>query len=265
MSIFSIFNPKPSGIKNEEKKQPNVIVRQNEIISAVVGYLKQFYGQKAFHDSIVVWTTNQENRVAIHDDGFLDDLCLALENANLHVIAKANILVEDDKPPENNNFHKALEGLFIEIRRTTVEAVSGKARITSVPGFGTLSQNEYVLDSTQKTVFHIGRGEIGKYGSYRVNDIVVKADETDPEQKVRNNNVSSVHADIVFRNNAFHLKAMPRGCRSTGGSATKIVRTHSKPFELEDTITLSPLHHGDLIELGKNVLLKFEVVTFHSA
>jgi len=248
--------------KKGRKKQPdNAVDLQEEIIDSIVDYLKQFYG-KDFSETIVIWTTNQQNQVIVRDNDFSGALCLALDNAHLHVISKANILFEYQKPPEGNNFHEAMDGLFIEIRSiTNPQAVflKAKACITSVLGFGTLSQNEYFLDPKQKTIYHIGRGEIGRYETYLNNDIVIKADESDPEQKEKNRNVSSTHAEIVFKNNIFHLKALPRGCRFTGGSATKIVRSENKPIELEDTITLYPLYNGDLIELGKNVLLKFEI------
>ena len=245
------------GKKGGGKQPDNAVEWQEEIINVIVKYFKQFYG-RAFSDTIVIWATNQQNQVIVNSHDFKDALCLALEEVNLQSVAKAIILFEFQEPPVNNLFHEAMEGLFIEIRNHPSVVIS-KARITSVPGFGTLSLYEYVLDTTQKTVFHIGRGEISRYETYRVNDVVIKADETDPEQKEKNTNVSSAHADIVFKNNAFHLRATPRGCRSTGGSATKIIRGDNRPTELEDTKTLYPLQNGDLIELGKHVLLRFEI------
>jgi len=263
MKLFKIFNPNLSESKNkkEKKQADNAVELQEEIIDAIVSYLKQFYGRD-FSEAIVIWTTNQRNQVAVRSAGFKDALCLALENANLHEIAKAETVFEFQDPPENNNFHQASGGLFIEIRsRITIPTIAAdcKARITAVPGFGSLSQKEYVLDPTQKTVFHIGRGEISRHEAYRINDIVIKPDESDFKQSEKNSNVSGAHADIIFKNNSFRLRAMPRGCRSAGGSATKIVHGDNLPVELEDTITLYPLQHGDLIELGKNVLLKFEI------
>ncbi len=73
-----------------------------------------------------------------------------------------------------------------------------------------------------------------------------------------NNHVSSTHADIVFKNNRYYIKAAIGGCRAIGGSPTKVVRDE-KATELRDTTLLYPLEDGDIIELGKNVLLMFSL------
>jgi hypothetical protein len=262
--LKNIFKPIASDNKPKEVVQTdNTVDFREKIISPTVDYFKTFYGKDAFSAMIVIWVTEQRYQTEVRSKEFENALRLAFDNAGLKAVGKATMLFETKKPPENNNFHKALDGLLIEIRNVspTQTVANAKVRISSVQGMGTLMQREYVLDTIKKAVFHIGRGEISnKYATYRTNDIVIKADETDPDQKAKNENVSSAHADIIFRNNAFYLKAMQGGCRPEGGSATKIVRDEGIPEELCSTNTFYPLQDGDLLELGKSVLLRFEIV-----
>jgi hypothetical protein len=261
----NIFNPTDSDNKPEKvvTEPDNAVELREKIITAVVHYCQPYYGKDTFPDILVVWVTKQHYQTEVRSKEFENALRLAFDNAGLKAVGKAAMLFETKNPPENNNFHKALDGLFIEIRNVTPTqtVVNAKVRISSVLGMGTLMQRVSVLDTTKKTIFHIGRGEVSnKYDTYRTNDIVIKADETDQEQKAKNENVSSAHADIVFRNSTFYLKAMQGGCRPEGGSATKIIHGEGIPEELRSTNTFYPLQDGDLIELGKSVLLRFEIV-----
>lgn len=133
------------------------------------------------------------------------------------------------------------------------------AHISIIEGTGSLVKPIYTLDSDLKKLYHIGRGVASrKGGKYRVNDIVIKDREADEELAKYNVYVSSAHADIVFKNNKFFLKAAIGGCRALDGSPTKIVR-NEKATELRDTNLLYPLENGDMIELGKSVLLVFSL------
>lgn len=129
------------------------------------------------------------------------------------------------------------------------------ATISIIEGTGSMIKPTYTLDSDIKKTYHIGRGVASrKGGKYRINDIVIKDKETDPELLQYNAHVSSTHADIVFKNNKYYIKAAIGGCRAIGGSLTKVVRDENAT-ELRDTTLLYPLEDGDIIELGKNVLL----------
>ena len=133
------------------------------------------------------------------------------------------------------------------------------ASVSIIEGTGSMMQPSYVLDSDRKKIFHIGRSVTSrKGGKYRVNDIVIKDKEADHDLIECNAHVSSTHADIVFKNNKFYIKAAIGGCRTIGGSPTKLVRDE-KATELRDTNLLYPLEDGDIIELGKNVLLVFSL------
>lgn len=113
----------------------------------------------------------------------------------------------------------------------------------------------YILDSDKKKVYHIGRGITTRRegGKYRVNDIVINDKEADAELRRCNGDVSSAHADIIFKNNRYYIKAAIGGCGGNVGSRT-VVRDE-KPEELKDTARLRPLKDGVIIQLGKNVQL----------
>ncbi len=138
------------------------------------------------------------------------------------------------------------------------------ATLSIIEGTGSLMKPSYTLDSDQKKTYHIGRGVASrKNGIYRINDIVIKDKEADLELLKCNGHVSGTHADIVFKNNKFYIKAAIGGCRATGGSPTKIIR-NEKETELRDTSLLYPLSDGDIIELGKNVLLVYTLTESNS-
>lgn len=133
------------------------------------------------------------------------------------------------------------------------------ATVSIIEGSGSMMKPSYILDSDKKKIYHIGRGTASrKGGKYRVNDIVIKDKEADSDLLQCNMHVSSTHADIVFKNNRYYIKAAIGGCRAIGGSPTKVVRDE-KATELRDTTFLCPLEDGDIIELGKNVLLMFSL------
>ena len=133
------------------------------------------------------------------------------------------------------------------------------ASISIIGGTGSMVKPSYTLDSDRKKTYHIGRGVTSrKGGKYRINDIVIKDKESDHDLLECNAHVSSTHADIVFKKNRFYIKAAIGGCRAIGGSPTKLVRDE-KATELRDTNLLYPLEDGDIIELGKNVLLVFSL------
>ncbi|MDE6338564.1 MAG: hypothetical protein K2K97_02105 [Muribaculaceae bacterium] len=131
------------------------------------------------------------------------------------------------------------------------------AKISILEGTGSMDQLTYIIDPDKKKVFHIGRGVSSrKGGRYRINDIVIKDTEADKELMECNRYVSSSHADIVIKENKFYLKAALGGCRATGGSPTKIIRDE-RAIELRDSQLLYSLEDGDMIELGKCVMLIF--------
>ena len=82
------------------------------------------------------------------------------------------------------------------------------ATISIFDGNGSLQEDSYILDSDSKTIYHIGRGKSSrKEGKYRINDIVINDNEVHQELRNLNLHVSSAHADIVFKNGNYYLRA----------------------------------------------------------
>ena len=139
--------------------------------------------------------------------------------------------------------------------------VSGdKAQLTVCKNKGSLENDPFMLDSSEKTRYRIGRGETStrREYSFRINDIVIKTNDLSPEIQELNNHVSSAHADMVCRDGRFYLQLLPPGS-SAENNSTKIVRDQS-PIPLDQMGIDYPLQDGDLIELGGSVLLEFKLV-----
>ena len=138
------------------------------------------------------------------------------------------------------------------------------ARIVAL--VGQMEQAEYVLDSTQKATFCIGRGHTTQTASGRVrtNDIVILNDDDagfDPQKGAGNGAVSRAHATIRFDmiQKRYALLVDPGGLPA-GGNKTKIIHPNDA-MERADIAGMSyPLQDGDQIELGGEVMLLFELI-----
>ena len=221
---------------------------------------------------IIVIRNDEDDDMAKYDwigKRFEDDLKRELTNAflekigskSLQIILKPKSETEDCISLIDNQVYykwgKADTSVDDKPKEIPYERVV--ASVSIIEGTGSMMQPSYVLDSDRKKIFHIGRGVTSrKGGKYRVNDIVIKDKEADHDLIECNAHVSSTHADIVFKNNKFYIKAAIGGCRAIGGSPTKLVRDE-KATELRDTNLLYPLEDGDIIELGKNVLLVYSL------
>ena len=96
--------------------------------------------------------------------------------------------------------------------------------------------------------------------SVQENQIAINDMEKDKVLKELNFHVSGTHADLIYDNEAFYLKATLYGCRPDG-SKTAVIREDtngSEEYELRDSESRFRLRDGDLIELGGTVMLLFE-------
>ena len=227
--------------------------------------------------TIVVIRNEEDDDMAKYDwigKRFEDDLKRELTNAfleqigskSLQIILKPKSETEDCiSLIDNQVYYKWGKGdTSVDDKPKDIPYERVIASVSIIEGTGSMMKPSYVLDSDHKKIFHIGRGVTSrKGGKYRVNDIVIKDKEADHDLLECNAYVSSTHADIVFKNNKFYIKAAIGGCRAIGGSPTKLVR-NEKETELRDTNLLYPLEDGDIIELGKNVLLVFSLTDYGS-
>lgn len=209
------------------------------------------------------------NDTAWADDEFVDRLRLMLDNAGLSNVGVKGISVTSGSGMNVQDMIRVSGRLYIrcsgEARKETARQqqpvdADVVAVVTVVEGTGSLLLPSYTLDPNVKRTFRIGRGQTSHAGGFHSNDIVVREDETDARLREHNCRVSRRHAAIVWENGAFRLRAYEGGCRNTGGNATKILREDVDELELYDTLTPHTLYDGDLIELGKHVVLRYSVV-----
>ena len=267
--------PSPTGSEGQQAPKPsstgNAIDRRDKAVKLIVNSMAGATGTSAkMLADLTVWVAVPSKDFdpldyAWADERLISDLRLALDNAMREAVGSRSIVTRFDTVdhiPENART-LVEDQLYVTWRSEAPrpkESAPVKARISAVEPMGTLRQSEYLIDSAIKPVWHIGRGAVSPAaGSYRRNDIMIHDADPSAEMQKINNHVSSNHADIVARSGRFYLKACAGGCRSLGGSPTKLVH-NDKPIEITDTATLHPLADGDLIELGKSVLLQFNYV-----
>ena len=139
------------------------------------------------------------------------------------------------------------------------KSVVKRATISVFGGKGSLLQEQYELSSEtlkkeHRKFYCIGRGAFPDIegGSYRQNHIAID----DVNNLESNKYVSRTHARIGYSGNiGFYLQVEYGGSRLSG-NRTRIFRGEEK-IEVENIEVKEPLYDGDLIELGKAVVLKF--------
>ena len=143
--------------------------------------------------------------------------------------------------------------------RCVSDGMVKKARVSVFGGKGSLVKEQYELSSEtlekeNGRCYNIGRGEFPEVGdgSHRQNHIAID----DKSNLETNSFVSRAHARIGYSENiGFYLQVEYGGSRLSG-NRTRIFRGDEK-IEVENVEVKEPLHDGDLIELGKAVVLEF--------
>lgn len=216
-----------------------------------------------YQDLVVVVIVDPENpdttMYAWADDKFKNDLRVELDNAGLQNVGNRSITIE--RRPLSG-----IAGCISLIDNCVYYKFGGvqdpqhcKAVISIYDGRGSLAQEEYLLDPEVKTIFRIGRGEKANKGNLpRTNDIIIKANETNPTVAGLNQCVSSAHADIIYKDGKFMLQAKPWGTEDYN-NRTKIHRDEEVTY-LTTSGMKETLRDGDIINLGNSVYLEFHIV-----
>jgi len=265
--ILNLISPRDAErVISEEKDVPqhqedNIADLRNNLLNAIIRYFKPYYGKRSFSDFIVIWISNEKPllQAEVRDNTFIADLRTEFQNQQYDALVDASIIFETGNPLQDAGFVEITDGVFIELRPQKEKKIEipTTAKISAVNGMGSLLKNEILLDSGKQKTYNIGRSEVVRENGIHVNHIVIRDD--DPSQSQHNDCVSRTHAKIVFKDSiGFCLQVFAKGCRPLGGSVTKVLRSENSE-ELRDINTLYPLCDGDFIELGKAVLLKFEV------
>lgn len=245
-----------------EHKEENALDFRTNLLEAIVKYFKPYYGIQSFSGTIVIWANNEIPLLQAKVSGktFEEELRTEFQNKQYDALVDAPLIFETKNPLMNANSVEIIKGIFIEIRSYVEEKkeIPIMAKISAVNGMGLLFKYEIVLDGGRQKTYNIGRCEVVRDNGIHINHIAIR--DNDQEQAGNNNCVSRMHARIIFNDKVgFCLQALAGGCRPLGGSTTKIIRGDNQD-ELRDTNTQFFLNDGDFIELGKAVLLKFEIM-----
>lgn len=157
-----------------------------------------------------------------------------------------------------------LEYLQVLNTKSTTDTNRCKAKITIFGNAGSLIEKQYILSPYNMkkkniTYYNIGAGQFSQTQSgYRENHIAIDDNPLSPEVE-KNKYVSRSHAHIGFSDKlGFYFQVEKDGTRLMG-KRTRIFREDEK-IECDDPLVKIPLQSGDLIELGKAVVLKYELL-----
>ena len=153
--------------------------------------------------------------------------------------------------------------VFLQVldRKAGKQAVSKTAVLSVFGNAGSLLKEQYLLSSDEMRekripAYNIGAGAFPQVPSgYRENHIAID-DNPDSPAADKNKFVSRMHAHIGFSEAiGFFLQVERDGTRLMG-KRTRIFRGEQK-IELDNPQVKEPLRDGDLIELGKAVVLRY--------
>ena len=242
----------------------NAIESREYIINAIIQSLEPMQGlSKDKFNGLTIYITEQRLQLLTEGKDFLQHLCAQMDNHGFESLSDLVAITNDTAP---NNAITVMPGMRLMLHQKESKGgeelpppATGKMRIFIFEGQGSMQQAEYILNAKEKQVFHIGRIKfVRDLSPRRINDVVIKDDESVDELKKLNSKVSRSHADIIWRDGMFFIKAMRGGCRPEGGAATKVIRNEQETEMLTSNM-LYPLRDGDLIELGKAVILQVNI------
>lgn len=262
MKIGNLFGRKPDASQID-----NAVDAKKSIINALLSRFKQLRFNEGTGNirQVTIWVADPVYIRLIKNDEFVTGLHTEIENHLITALTKAEIIVRMGKPSSKIQSSCILEDAIwfsFLIEEDVRKKMNGKARISVAGGRGSMMKKSYDLCVTERMVFHIGRGEFeaNKERPFRENQIAINDQEKDKTIRELNYHVSGTHADLIYDNDAFYLKATPYGCRPDG-SKTAVIRegtSGSEEFELRDSESRFRLRDGDKIELGGAVMLLFE-------
>ena len=242
----------------------HVELTRQYVIEAIIRALKPMR-EAGNMGALILWAHDARVYSILSSDSSIQMLRLALDNAMLHSIGDGEIQVRSEIPEEQVACTAVLDQLLyfsLGCSSCSTTYKVSQCSITIHDRNGSMEKEEYVLENKGNegmARFYIGRGASTRYnGHYHQNDIVIKTDDSECGIQALNNHVSSAHACIVAERGQFFLKALPSGCRYLKGSPTKIIHD-GQVYELTDIYKLQLIHNGDIIELGRKVLLKVRV------
>ncbi len=245
--------------ENPETPADNAFRLRTELIESIIKALKPIrYSQRKIH-SLILHIYDCENALAFnaiaHSPEFENALRLELDNSGIAEAVNAQWSCSSAPPPPYSS--RIGTGLFLDARYIN-ESSGKRARITAVRG--ELLNEPVILEPTDEEQFNIGRGEFPRLdtGIFHRNQIIL-TESDEPTEDSLNKYVSRAHAAILFYPaKGFALKVYPGGCFLTD-NRTRILREDTV-IDVTNTALKYPLKHKDQLELGKNVVLLFEII-----
>lgn len=241
------------------------IERKHKLMRLVADVLANTYkGQTChFEDKILtIWIQDSLFFDLVNNDEFKEQLSsLLIDELDC---AFASINISSEALPEGQCFSEIAPRIYLQVEKKKVN--TKKAVISVVSDNGSLLQPEYVLDAEMLLAsllrgYNIGAGRqhlVEGYG-FRENHIIIDDDVNSPQYE-KNRYVSRAHARIIYSVEEGFLLYAERGGTRMAGKRTRIIRGNNK-IELDNVILPEPLQDGDIIELGKSVLLLFKEVS----
>lgn len=247
-----------------DKHIQDAVDARHRIMKSTLSLLDSLYlsdSDSCENKHIVVWL-DTDNTTFNAYSGFEQDLREHWSVERGYVFARVEL---KHGKPENDGRKvdiqlPALDVYLQEIvPEVELQHVVKKARVSVYGNNGSLIQTQYDLSSEEletdhRSYYNIGRGEYpdmdGK--GYRQNHIAID----DVNNLDTNRFVSRAHARIGFSDIIGFFLQVENGGSRLSGNRTRIFRGE-EIIEVENVEVKEPLQTGDLIELGKAVVLKF--------
>lgn len=248
----------------EEKKVApyrDGITTEDELLKNIVRVFHSVYKgrkSKVEENRFTLWVADNAKYEIAKGQDFTDGLVTKLADEGYGQTVWNSVRLE--MPAPDHTFTAVADRIFLQIEtKETPRPAVQRAKVTAIPGKGSLVKEECLLDSQERKRYNIGVGVIpdmqGK--GFRENQIAID-DNADSPQYANNRYASRAHAFIGFSDKyGFYLQVEPGGSRVYAGR-TQIFREDKAPLEVENTELPVPLLSGDIIMLGKAVALRFE-------
>lgn len=254
-------------VTEEKKPLPNSVETRGKIKKSTLTLLNSLYltnPESCKTKHLIVWLDTDTITFNSYAD-FSQELenYWAVESG--YVFEKVEL--KQGKPQDEKDARKVdsgVETITLYLQEEGLDrSIVKKACIAVFGGKGSLLQEQYELSSEtlekeHRKYYNIGRGEYPDMegGSYRQNHIAV-----DDKSNVETNRfVSRAHARIGYSDSIGFFLQVEYGGSRLSGNRTRIFRGEDK-IEVENVDVKEPLQDGDLIELGKAVVLKFNEIS----
>ena len=266
-SLNNATNDVPSqGKMAEVKAQKEIKIEdKDKLLDVVVDYIAELSDDVSLENNyrLVVWLDIDDEQLFMKYDTAQYKQQIQSRISNECGVLFASAEFHMGKPEQGGSPMGRSGKVFLKIiEDNPVQTIaSRKASISIFGNAGGLVKKRYVLSSKEMKekmidTYNIGAGEFPQVPTgYRENHIAIDDNPNSPMVE-KNKFVSRKHAHIGFSEKfGFYLQVELDGTRLMG-KRTRIFRG-KQIIEMDNPQVKEPLQDGDLIELGKAVILRF--------